>query len=404
MRLDQIKAGKIVILSHYATTGACEELRDWLVAERVREVVYVAFPFGSNFGRPIRVERFDKGEPRPARLSWFRFKLPEPFAYAKDFLYALWYAVRFGRHADVLVAGDNLLAAAGILTRWLTGARHVVYYMIDYTPMRYANRFLNGVYYALDRFAATRAGVVWPLTAQIIQGRFDAGRLDARRVRWYPVPYGSHPLPESSAKTCDRKRVVYLGDVVRNKGAELFVPLALELKKSIPDFRFTIIGGGKDVQALREEVRSAGLAEQVEVCGFVENMDDALGRLAGAGVAIAPYYPSDANNFTFYSDPGKIKVYLGCGLPIVLTDVPPIAKDLARMGAGRLARYDAADFARTVAAVLNDADYPKIRENARTLGEQCAWPRIFTSAFLRLDKNENQPQGDTNEQEPANER
>ena len=384
---------KIVIFSHYATTGACEELRDWLVAERVREVVYVAFPFGSNLGRPIRVERFNNGEALPVWLSWFRLKLPEPFAYAKDFFYALFYAVRFGRHADVLVAGDNLLAVAGILARWLVGIGHVVYYMIDYTPTRYANRLLNAVYYALDRFAATRASAVWPLTSQIIQGRFDAGRLDARRVRWYPVPYGSHPLTESSSGTCDRKRMVYLGDVVRNKGAELFVPLALELKKAIPDFRFTIIGGGKDVQALREEVRSAGLAEQVEVCGFVENIGDALGRLVGAGVAIAPYYPHDTNNFTFYSDPGKIKVYLGCGLPIVLTDVPPIAKDLERVGAGKIARYDAADFARTVAGILNDADYPGIRERARTLGEQCAWPKMLATAFSRLEENEQGSRG-----------
>jgi glycosyltransferase involved in cell wall biosynthesis len=385
MMSDQTAGKKILIFSHYATTGACEELRDWLVAERAREVVYVAFPFGSDRGRPIRVDCFREGRHAGAHRSRFRSKLPEPFAYAKDFLYALGYALRFGRKADVLVAGDNLLAAAGILTRRLTGVGHVVYYMIDYTPVRYTNRLLNTVYYAIDRFAATRADAVWPLTEQIIRGRFDAGRLDERRVRWYAVPYGSHPLPAPLPEACDRRRVVYLGDVIRNKGAELFVPMARELKKMIPDFRFTVVGGGRDVQALREEVRAAGLEEQVEVCGFVEDIGEALGRLAGAGVAIAPYYPFDANSFTFYSDPGKIKVYLGCGLPVVLTDVPPIAKVLEREGAGRIAKYDAADFAKTVAAVLNDDGYLRIRENARTLGERCAWPKVFEAAFARLD-------------------
>ncbi len=99
---------------------------------------------------------------------------------------------------------------------------------------------------------------------------------------------------------------------------------------------------------------------------------------------IAPYYPFDTNSFTFFADPGKIKLYLGCGLPIVLTDVPPIAQELVREGAGRIARYDAEDFAREVAAVLTGEDYPQMREHARRLGVRYAWPEVFTAAFSRL--------------------
>jgi glycosyltransferase involved in cell wall biosynthesis len=384
LNIDEIKNKKLLVYSHYATTGACEELRDWLVATGVREVIYVAFPFGRDLGRPICVTCYRSGEQVSEYRSWFRWRLPEPFAYTKDFLYAFGYAVRFGRKADVLVAGDNLLTAAGVMARGLAGIRRVVYYMIDFTPVRFANRFLNGCYNLVDRFAATHADVVWPLTPQMIQGRFKAGRLDERRVNWYTVPYGSHPLAGSDGATCDRRQVVYLGDVMRSKGAELFVPMVQALKRLVPDVRLTVIGGGKDLDALREEVRVAGLEARVEVCGFVERIEDALACLAGAGVAIAPYYPFDTNSFTFFADPGKIKLYLGCGLPIVLTDVPPIAQELVREGAGRIARYDAEDFAREVAAVLTGEDYPQMREHARRLGVRYAWPEVFTAAFSRL--------------------
>jgi len=388
LNIDEIKNKKFLIHSHYATTGACEELRDWLVATGVREVIYVAFPFGRDLRRPIRVTCYRSGEQVSEHRSWFRWRLPEPFAYAKDFLYAFGYAVRFGRGADVLVAGDNLLTAAGVMARGLAGIRRVVYYMIDFTPVRFANRLLNGCYGLVDRFAATHADVVWPLTPQMIQGRFKAGRLDECRVNWYTVPYGSHPLAESDGATCDRRQVIYLGDVVRNKGAELFVPMVQALKRLVPDVRLTVIGGGKDLDVLREEVRVAGLEARVEGCGFVERIEDALARLAGAGVAIAPYYPFDTNSFTFFADPGKIKLYLGCGLPIVLTDVPPIAQELVREGAGRIARYGAEDFAREVAAVLTGEDYPQMREHARRLGERYAWPKVFSDAFARLDADE----------------
>lgn len=386
MTPGQLADKKIVVFSHYATTGACEELRDWLLGLKVRELVYVAFPFGANRGRAVRVDRFCFGEAAASRHSWFRWKLPEPFAYAKDLFYALFYAVRFARGAEVLVAGDSLLSLAGVLTRRLTGVRHLVYYMIDYTPVRYASRLLNAIYYGVDRFAATRADAVWPLTPQIIRGRFESGKLDERRVRWYAVPYGSHPQEPVSA--CDRRSVVYMGDVLRNKGAELFVPMARELKRLVPDFRFTVIGGGKDLPALREEVRSAGLEDHFVIRGFVEDIAEVVGCLRGAGVALAPYYPFDANSFTFFSDPGKIKVYLGCGLPVVMTDVPPVAKELAKKGAGKIARYDAAEFARAVAALLGDEGYPEMRENARRMGARYAWPKVLEDAFARLDAGE----------------
>jgi glycosyltransferase involved in cell wall biosynthesis len=71
-------------------------------------------------------------------------------------------------------------------------------------------------------------------------------------------------------------------------------------------------------------------------------------------------------------------------LPIVLTDVPPIAQELVREGAGRIARYDAEDFAREVASVLTGETYAQMRGHARRLGVSYAWPEVFKAAFDRL--------------------
>ncbi len=376
---------KIVIFSHYATTGACEELCEWLKQEGIRELIYVAFPFGPCRDRFIRVESYRHGKRSHVRHSLFRLKLPEPFAYVKDMVYAFYYTLKFARQADVFVAGDNLLALAGIMAQKLARVKRTVYYMIDYTPTRYANRFLNALYYYVDRQAAYHANAVWPLTTEIMRGRFESGRLDERRVRWYTVPYGSHPVTPANARKFDPNNVVYMGDVVRNKGAELIVPMALELIRLIPDVRFTVIGGGKDLQSLRDEIKRAGLEGRFEVCGFVERMEDVLEKLSAGGVAIAPYYPFDKNSFTFFSDPGKVKVYLGCGLPIVLTDVPPIAKTIEHAGAGKIAEYQAADFAKKVASIVAAPDYLAFREQARLLGLNSAWDKVFTDAFDRLE-------------------
>ena len=385
MTVDQLTRGKIVIFSHYATTGACEELRDWLTGIGACEVIYVAFPFGRNPDRFIRAERYRDGRLTETVRSLFRLHLPEPLAYAKDFVYALCYAIRFGRDADVLVAGDNLLALAGAVARRVARIRRVVYYMIDYTPVRYANRLLNALYYFVDRLAAYRADAVWPLTEKMMLARFEAGRLDERRVRWKAVPYGSHPARQDAA--FDVQNVVYLGDILRSKGAELFVPFACELKRRVPGFTMTVIGGGKDLAELRAEAQRAGVGDRMDIRGFVASIDEAVALLVKGGVAIAPYDPYDANSFTFYADPGKVKVYLGCGLPVVLTDVPPIAQALARAGAGCIAAYDSADLAEKVAAVMGAPDYSAMRARASALGRECEWPRVFEEAFAQLAGN-----------------
>jgi glycosyltransferase involved in cell wall biosynthesis len=116
----------------------------------------------------------------------------------------------------------------------------------------------------------------------------------------------------------------------------------------------------------------------------VESIGDVVSLLAKGGVAIAPYCPSDANSFTFYSDPGKIKVYLGCGLPVVLTDVPPIARAVEREGAGRIAAYEAKALAEQVAFVMRSPDYERFRARAAEMGRRYAWPLVFADAFGRL--------------------
>jgi len=61
-----------------------------------------------------------------------------------------------------------------------------------------------------------------------------------------------------------------------------------------------------------------------KIYGSINNHITIEKILMSCGIAIAPYSSIDKNNFSFYADPGKVKFYLGCGLPIVITDVPPI--------------------------------------------------------------------------------
>ena len=103
-------------------------------------------------------------------------------------------------------------------------------------------------------------------------------------------------------------------------------------------------------------------------------------------LAIAPYNPNDKNSFSFYADPGKVKVYLGCGLPIVITEVPSIYKILVQEKAGLTAKYEGKDFADKIEKVMEDIK--NYRSNARQLGLKYSWDSIFSEAFDFVNYNE----------------
>lgn len=385
MTPEALKECKAVILAHCASTGATEELREWLVSQRIRELTYIAFPFGrANMGAQIRIERYREGELVDKRSSWWRWRLPEPLAYTRDLIYASACTLRFGFRADLLFAGDNLLTLAALIARPLARVKRVVYYMLDFSPQRFANPVMNRIYRCVDKLATEGADRVWALTSEMIEARFANGQARRNRTTWSIVPYGSHPYIHSTIQEWQPSHIVYMGDITRNKGAELFVPMARELQSLLPDFHLSIIGGGDGLEMLRQEVADAALSKHITIYGFVREFNKLLAILATGGVAIAPYYPHDKNSFTYYCDPGKVKVYLGCGIPVVLTAVPPIAHTLEQERAGIIAGYSAAEFATAIASVVRSPGYLAMRNNACRVGRENAWPVILPEAISNL--------------------
>lgn len=372
---------KIIIYAHFAGNGNTEELRDWLIRRRIQELVYIAFPFGDCADSAIRLCRYQDGKLVEERRSFVCFKSPFVLSYLKDFLYGIVLGIRYGRHADWFFGGDNLLTLCGLLVRRLCRIKKICYYMIDYTPRRYVSALLNGLYYRLDRIASEWCDEIWVPAEETLQARFRDGRLNPEKVCWKLVPYGTHTgqvLPEA---VCPN-RLVYMGGLLESKGAHRLLDIYKAVLRKCPDsapLKMVIIGKGPLELLLRRQVEEQGFSGSVRVFGYVENYDAVLAELSRGGIALAPYDPEDPNSFSFYADAGKLKVYIGCGLPVVATDVPPFVKEIARCGAGRIARYDADDFSAQIDDVL--CHYDVYRTAALVLSREYSWETVFEKAF-----------------------
>ena len=380
MKLNQLN--KTTIYSH--NTGGegnyDDELFNYLLDNKVSEIIKIDFPFGEKSLQTIRFKHYKKQKEHTKFESKIKFSTPTLLSYLKDVIMGLYYGFKFGKNTDIFIGMDNLLVLVGLLLKKIGIVKQVYYVVIDYTPRRYSNNLLNKIYYRLDRLALHNSDLVLGLNNIMVEQRIKDHNLNRDKVKHKVAPFGNHSSKRQEGDyQNDKNNLVYFGGIMKSKGCELFVPIMQSLQdKGFDKIKFHIIGGG-DTDWLQDQVKQANLENSIKIYGRIEKTDDIDKILLSSGIAIAPYYPEDQNNFSYYADPGKVKVYLGCGLPIVITDVPPIAKDIQLQKAGLIAEYKADSFADAIIKIYKN--YEKYNKNAIIMGKEFDWNSIFNKIF-----------------------
>ena len=115
--------------------------------------------------------------------------------------------------------------------------------------------------------------------------------------------------------------------------------------------------------------------------GKIEKNEDLENEIAKSCVAIAPYIEK-LDTWTKYADPGKVKTYLACGVPVLLTGVPWNAKEIEKMGCGKIIEENVgsivSSFLELHQGVIND----KYRKQALSYISKCDYKNIFKELSL----------------------
>lgn len=385
---------KVSIFTHDmdGTTSACAGLIEYLQNKKIYTLVVCKFPFLRSATRSIKIQTFLSGKLVEEKNSLIRFYKPEFISYFKDLVLGIIYGLIYCQNSDLFIGTPNILVLIGILLRRLHKVKKVVYYQIDYTPKRYQNRFINYIYYAIDKFVCYNADEVWALTKQMIVCKSKDKMWDLQKINYLIVPTGnnSNYLDQKKIRKSKENRIIYFGGIYKNKGAELFIPIAQSLiKNSFKNFKIECIGGG-NVDTLRKDINTNHLNKYFIIHGQIENIKEVQSIMQKGAIGLAPYFPEDKNNFSYYSDPGKIKYYLGCGLPVVITNVPPVAKDLIyKENVGIISNYDPDDFARAIIKLLkNKNDLLQMKSRTQKLGYKYSWENIFNMVFINKINHE----------------
>ena len=194
------------------------------------------------------------------------------------------------------------------------------------------------------------------------------------------VPHGTHysKLAAVRKAPANREALVFMGHLKEDSGVDLVLRSLPFLIEKFPKVSLTVAGTGPAEEGLKKLAYELGLNERVKFTGFIESHEELEKIVCSCAVGLALYNPKK-DVFSRNADPGKPKVYLGCGLPVIITDVPLVAKEIESRGAGKIASFDAGSLSSALSLIV--AYYGKYRAAAEEMGRAYDWEVIFEKAL-----------------------
>lgn len=384
------------------TNGSVEPLRDFLVP-RIKKLVLIdqLVPSSEDVLHKIEVYYHKTHKSIPYKPSWW-FLFLKPILYLRntngthisfkirDFLSIIDWTLRDNTRFDYFIGLESINTLAGIILRRLGRVKKVIYYVSDYSPYRYKNRWFNKLYLAFDRFCAKHADYIWDVSRAIHPARIQAG---LNRLSAAPVIHVANGLFPSQIKINPLHKIVpnsivFMGTLGPENGPDVAIRALALVRKKIRNATLHIIGGTQESFAwLKPIIRDYRQTDAVYFHGFIPDAAKMSEIMRSCAIAVAPYR-SLTGSPRYYGDAGKIRAYCAAGLPIISSNVPPLGKEVAKQGAAVLADDDEKSFADAIIAVLSDnIRYGRMRRAAIAIAKRNTWERQFTRAFKAMQES-----------------
>lgn len=382
---------RTIIVIHEATTGLAYDLRDYLLKQSVQELLFISHPLiylKENLKKSSKYELYRRGKLIKSKRA-FHWILPEPFLYLKDFFYTIFWCLRTGGKYNIFFGVDNLNAFSGCVLRFLTRVDRVIYYVIDYVPQRFSNKLLNDIYHRIEKFCAKYCDWTWNLSPRMIEARRKKWHMDFphQLVVWHGVNFAR--IKRVPFENINETEILYMGTLLKKQGVQLVIESLPFIIKKAPKVRLTIIGKGPYERELKKLVDKLSLEKYVDFLGYIPSHQEVENRIARAAITIA-LYDRKHDDFSYYSDPGKIKTYLGAGVPVVMTDVPYVAREVEKARCGFIVQYKRDELVETlVKFLLNKKLMKSYRINALNFAKKYDWDSVFAKALAPLTASYN---------------
>lgn len=380
----------IIVVSHIFADGPAQALVKYLrQINMAGEVLFIGHPL---LPRPKEVslsemQIFKKGKKKGA---FERHNFGQRFSlhYLENFFVTIYWVLTTRDQFDIYIGANNLNALSGIVLKFFGRVKKVVFYCVDYAPKRFSNPLVNFFYHLVDKMVISRVDEVWFLSPRMIEARKKYKHLSVNLQKCKIVPMGVwfDEIKRVPFNKVNKHSLVFMGHLLKKQGVQYVIRAIPKIMRTIPDFKFVVIGKGEYEGELKKIAKEEKVESQVDFVGYIDDHNKMERLISKCACAVALYEKGDLErNFTYYADPGKIKDYLGAGLPVILTDVSYNAHFLEKSGCGIVINYDKKEIVNAVTGMLKDTEKLKnYKKNALKIAGQYDWNEIFYTAFKDL--------------------
>ena len=282
-------------------------------------------------------------------------------------LWSAWRAARAVR-ADCIVVQDLPLAPTAVLVgRWLRIPVH--YDMADVYPvwLRVSraenpgafNRMMRNPTMAawVERQVVHRVATVFVVAEESRARCLGLDVPSARVVLVGNTPANveelaaEHPVPSDLAALGPRPAVLFVGNLLADRGLDRAITAMQEVVRELPEAALVVIGDGRERPRLLQLTRALGLQDHVYFLGWKPHSELAP-YYRCARVGILPFLATEHICLTLAN---KLFDYMGAGLPVIASDVPPMQRVLQDTGGGLLVPPgDSSALAAAIVTLLRD--------------------------------------------------
>ncbi len=373
-------AKNVVVVSHKFVTQPDDDLVIFLNSKKYSNVLHIRHSF---FDAPDRCSYYtwykEGGVYREERTRDFK-GLPEPVIYLKEFFFTLRWLLGSKIVWDTYVGMDGLCVFFGLTVRLLGRVKKTIFWAIDFVPQdRFESGWKNKIYHFINVLGYKNADEMWDLSPRMVEARekfLGIKKSDYRKQKIVPYGVWVDRVKKYSYEECDKNTLVFMGHLLPKQGVQLVIRAIPEIVKKMPDFRFKIIGGGSYRLELERLAKELNVEKYCHFLGKIKSDEELEKEIAKSCLAIAPYV-KNLDTWTYYADPGKVKKYLACGVPVLLTNIPWNAREIENRRCGLIIGEDVKGVITGVITLMGSERNQEYRLRAREYARQFDYANIF---------------------------
>ncbi len=389
--MKKIYNGKnIVIVTHKVVHLCDDDLVTYLNSHKFANILHIMHSFANAKDRQSKFIWYKEGKLyKHVETQDFSY-LPEPFIYIKEMYFTVKWVLEAKIYWRQYIGLDGLCVSFGNLLKLSNKVEKTCYWVIDFVPYnRFSSVIKNYIYHFINRTSFKNSDEVWDLSPRMGPARvkyLNISKKDIKSQRIVPIGAWIKRIKKIPYERCDKNTLIFVGNISQYQGVQLIINIIPDIIKLIPNFNFKIIGSGDYGSIVKELANKKGV---LDYCTFLGQIDDHVElekEIARSAVAIAPYL-KEMKHISYYADPSKIKIYLACGVPIILTDIPWNASKISERKCGIIVEEDKKSILNAI-QYLFKSDANKIyRKNAIDYAKSFDYNNIFDKIYNEVLNN-----------------